>query len=736
MKNIIQLLGLTFLLIIMPFLPRAQNSPLEKANEYYGFMGYGLAIPLYEQVLEKDSSNSDVLFKLADCYRLSNNNPKALAAYAKVIKLPDAKPLHKYLYAQALMMAGKYSEAKTYMNAYAADERGKIFAKSCEDISQFYKYARYTKIRKMPYNSPQNDFSPAIWKNNTVVFSSSRERTQVVSYRNAWTGDRYDALFSAKLNVVGESYNVHFFNDNIQTRYNNGSPCFSNDGKYIYFTRNNIIDNEDIRGTDGVVHLKIFRATLDDKNEFGDVKEFKFNSNNYNCTHPAMNSNGTMLFFASDMPGGYGGMDIWVSIKKDTTWGQPINLGSKVNSAGNEVFPYIRNDKTLYYASNGLEGLGGLDIFSVEVGADGMPKVNSQNIGAPINSMADDFGIVFYPGADSGYFSSNFGNVNNDDDIFAFVTRPVKHITIQGTVTEYYSKELIPGAKVTLTNATGSVNESALADENGKFSFVGDYSTDYILNAEKEGYPNALPFNLSTPISEATPDITANLTLKKKPAKLLVHVYDAIDNTPLEAVNISMLDKASDKTESFYTASTGDCSFDLIGKKTGDSLTYKLTLTKSPYTDKVVNWKEKINKPSDTALSFSVGMTKKTVEGYITLNPIYFDFNKYNISSDAALELDKVVEFMKSHPEIKIELGSYTDCRGDAASNQVLSDNRATASMNYIVSKGISKDRITARGYGETKLVNSCACEGTIVSPCTEEEHALNRRTEFVIVGE
>ncbi len=334
-------------------------------------------------------------------------------------------------------------------------------------------------------------------------------------------------------------------------------------------------------------------------------------------------------------------MDLWVSYKKDSVWGQPINLGKNINTAANEVFPYLFNN-TLYFSSIRNEGMGGLDIYKVKIDDKGMPKESISNLGAPLNSTSDDFGIVFYPSADSGYFSSNFGNLNLDDDIYSFkIERPV--IKINGIALDIADKKGIPGTKVFLKDLNGKIIKEAITDKNGNYSLWTKVGYDYILVCQNEKYSDTISKEITTKVEEGISEINVDFSLKIKP--------------------------------------------------------------------KII----------------------KTIENYISINKIYFDFNKHNIRPDAAIELDKIVQFMKQNPNVTIQLSSHSDCRGDAKTNQNLSEKRAKETLNYMVSKGISKNRLSTKAYGESHLVKFCECEKDINVICTEEEHALNRRTEFIV---
>jgi len=736
MKKRIYIFGLLLIFFIAPALSYAQSGLLKSANELYDLLAFSDAIPKYVEVLQTDSMNAEALIKLANCYRLTNNNSKALQTYAKVVKLPEAQPIHMLFYAQELMAAGKYEEAKICMKEYTQDERGSIFSLSIENMKKFYRHIDNYDVKKVDFNSSRNDFSPSLWHNN-IVFSSSRERPNLISYKSAWTGHDFDALFITKQTTDGKFSKPQLFNKELQTRYNVATASFSNEGKHMYFTQNNIVNNEDIRDTNGRVNLKIFQVTLKDNEKFGDVKEFYYNSNAYNCAHPAINSNGTILYFSSDMPGGFGGMDIWVSFKKDSIWTIPENLGADYNSVGNELFPYIFKDSILYFSSNGKDGIGGLDIYKVLLNNQGMPNGKLKNIGAPINTPMDDFGIALLDDGQSGYYSSNFGNTNNDDDIYSFrIIKPF--VNIKGVVADNHTLMAIPFSKIVLKNETGDILDDVLANENGEFSFTATHAENYELEGQHNDYFSGMPVKVSTHIENVKTEIIANVSLSPKVnVNLNIYVSDVKDSKPLNNVTIQVVNTQNNETGIYTTSSIGECLINLTNIRLNDSLALKITLLKDDYVTKEIDKVYFIDKTDNIHLKASIGMIREgaKINDLIVINPIYFDFDKHNIRKDAAIELDKVVALMKQYPDIRIELGSHTDCRGKWDVNMRLSNKRAKSSANYIISRGISRNRVTYKGYGETKLINDCDCKGKSAKPCSKEDHALNRRTEFIIIG-
>ncbi|MGL5890670.1 MAG: tetratricopeptide repeat protein, partial [Bacteroidia bacterium] len=333
----------------------AQSGTLIKANKLYESKAYADAIPKYESVIERDSTQQEAIIRLADCYRLTNNTEKALKWYGKVVKLSSAQPIHNYYYGQMLMETGNYSEAQTYLAKYTADSRGDNQLKAIAAQASLLRYADCYNVAKLPaaVNSDKNDFSPAVYKNG-LVFTSARDRGSWIARRHSWTDRNFYYLYYSE-KKDGSYQNAGKFACKVKTKFNDGPVSFTTDAKTMYFTRNNLKGRKAQRSSDGIVKLKICTATLNsDGSTYTTVADLPFNSKDYNCAHPAISADGQTLYFASDMPGGMGGMDIWMVKMESGKWGAPVNLGSSVNTAGNEVFPYSAADGMLYFSSDGL----------------------------------------------------------------------------------------------------------------------------------------------------------------------------------------------------------------------------------------------------------------------------------------------------------------------------------------------------------------------------------------------
>lgn len=711
---------------------KTPSATLKKANKFFMAKAYSEAIPYYEKALKKDSTNAMILSNLGDCYRLTNNLNGQLLCYEKLLKTEEALPIHNLYYGQALTQNGQIELAKPYFENYNADARGKNLASSLEKTKDYEKNSDAYKIEMTEFNSLQNDFC-AVKYNEAIVFASSRNSTKWINKKHGWTSDSYLKLYATE-NISsgsGKFTKPTLFLGDLNSKYNDGPISFTKDFKKVFFTRNNSFKKS--LKDEATFKLKIYEADLGQKG-FDKTKELPFNSVNYNCAHPSISSDGNYLFFASDMPGGFGGMDIYYSKKEGDAWGTPINLGDKINTPGTEVFPFIAANGNLYFSSNGQNGLGGLDVYETLFKDEKIGKL--YNMGLPVNSTFDDFGIFLDDSLKSGYLSSNRKNGGMDDDIYYLnVLREVKRGKDVLLVTkDKNTGEIIPNIKLAFNQDT------IITNEKGEYLAFLEDNINYNLNFQKTDYLN-LKDSVSTK-SSSDYSFKKDLLLEKEiKVVLLAYMFDSKTNKPLKGAKITIKDLPN-KTiiDTYTTTPQGDYRRPLTGKKIGDKIVYQFTIEKPGFLTKTATFFYEIKGPGEILVNESLlNMSLVKLElgmdlaKMIEINPIYFDYAKSDIREDAALELDRIVRVMKEYPKVCIELGSHTDCRGDAESNLLLSQERALASVAYIVNKGIKKSRIVGKGFGESKIDNGCDCEGDVQSTCPEEVHAKNRKTECII---
>jgi outer membrane protein OmpA-like peptidoglycan-associated protein/tetratricopeptide (TPR) repeat protein len=711
----------------------AQTAAINSANKLYFKKLYIQAIPKYEGALKKDSSNAEVLINLGDCYRLTNNNRGQLICYSKLVKTGKAEEIHKLYYGQALMEAGKYDDAKRYMDEFKADGRGEAFSKAITNIQKFSKDANAYALSEFQYNTNYDDFCATIFLGDKIVFTSTRTKSTWITRKHGWTGNSYCHMYLTEKDAFGQYDTPAMFVAEYATKFNDGPFSTSKDGNTIFFTRNGTSKKE--QSLDGSQKLKIFQANII-KDDLQSLMSLKFNSNEYNCAHPSVSADGKTLYFASDMGGGQGGMDIWYcKLDASGAWGNPVNMGEKVNTKGNELFPSITDENILYFASNGHEGLGGLDVFETKIKEDKAGKV--YNMGKPVNSEHDDFAYNVYAEGKKAFLSSNRKTGGMNDDIYNVdVLRKVaRGKTVNFIVKNKETQEILPSTTIKLNTDSFTTNEK------GEFQFVLEEDVNYKLLVKREKYFD-IEDSLSTKTTPEGDEFTKTIELEKDPnLTLLAGIYDAKTGAGIEGVKIKIKDLAvSNDFELIKTEKNGEYKKPLKGKRIGDKLLYLVTIEKEGYVTKTTNFTYEIKKEGEIQMNELLALTIGKVEvgmdlaKMIDIKPIYFDLGKSTIRKDAAVELDKVVAVMKEYPAMIIELGAHTDCRGAAASNLKLSGARAKASAAYIVKQGIDKSRISGKGYGESKLLNSCGCEGKVKSTCTEFEHSQNRRTEFIIV--
>ena len=714
MKRFFSVWVLLSLIWVNPCLSQ-NNSPAVKADKLYKAFAYHEAIDEYLKVLAKEPDNATAIRNIADCYRLTNNSEKSEVYYAKVVKLADAKPIDKYHYAQSLMYNAKYDEAKKFFGEYSAvagsDERAKNSISAIDKIDEFFRDSAKSVISKILINSDKADFSPVFFHEG-IVFVSSRE-SMAKDRTHTWTGNPFLTLYYAQ----GKQANLRspeLFSKEIQSKFNDGPACFNQEGNELYLTRNSSsLSNRSER----VVKLKIVKSKFEE-GKWSEPTDLPFISNQYNTAHAWLAKDGKRLYFASDMPGGFGGMDLFYVDKNEDGWSAPVNLGNKINTKGNELFPFVNDDNTLYFASDGQVGLGGLDVYECKYSNGKWSE--PRNMGYPVNTHKDDFSLILDKEGSKGYLSSNRNGGKGDDDIY-FVEL-LKKIVVAGTVTDKKTGKPIEGADVILKDREGKEIARTLAKIDGTYEFELEYNKEYTLLAQKAGYSKETK-TVST-ISTRESKIVVDFQLQKLIFGVEGIVSDKETKEPLDKSNVVLLDDQDKEIGNVTTGPDGYYFFNL-----GPDKNYRVKASKEGYFSKseivsTVGKKEGIIKQD-------MPLEKIVLNKPIRLDNIYYDLAKWNIRPDAAKELDKLVQILKDNPTIVIELSSHTDCRASDAYNWDLSDKRAKSAAKYIVEVGkIAKERITGKGYGETMLINRCA-NGV---KCSEKEHQENRRTEFKVL--
>ena len=594
-----------FISILIAVNAFSQKNKIQKAYESYNAGEYNEAInqlsDAYNLIKDK-TEKAKILFYIAECYRKTNNPAKAANQYKKALGRDYPDPIAILYYADALKMNEKYEEAveeyKRYKERVPDDIRGENGINSCRMALAWIDNPSGYVVENMKFfNSKFNDFSPCFAKEDysVVYFTSSRENSSGNEQHGA-TGENFSDIYVSIKDRKGAWSTPVPLDENINSEFEDGTPLVANNFNTLYFTRCEASKSKSM----GCAILEATRSG----ESWGKAKAYNIESDSIVVAHPAITPDGLTMYFTSGMEGSIGGKDLWMVNRTSTgdDWGDPINVGDPINTLGDEVFPYVHPDGTLYFASNGHIGMGGLDIFKAKKAKSGEWEI--ENLRYPINSSADDFGITFEADVERGFFTSS-RNTRSGDEIYSFYLPPLK-FNIIGTVKDEKTNQPINGSKIKSIGSDGIQVETTTAPD-GTFKFMLKPNTDYVFVASKEGYLNG---------------------------------KDRETTKGLEA------------SKDFYPV---------------------IYLTS----------------------------TAKPIE--LSQSDVFYEFAKADLRPEAMVALDKLVEILnEDNPNITIELMSHSDYIGSDESNLVLSQQRAQSVVDYLISKGINANRLTAKGYGET----------------------------------
>lgn len=478
-------------------------------------------------------------------------------------------------------------------------------------------------------NSKQHEYGSGFFKQKYIIISA-KKIGGLGGDKDPLTGEPHTQIYCATIKKTGNLDRPTLYSRILNTNDNEGTITFTPDERTVYYTRSIM--------NDSIHNYQLFRARDAEGNgQWLGEEKMSISSDNYNVENPYMTKDGTKLYFASDMPGGFGGFDIYVvDVKPDGSLGAPINLGSNVNTDKNEKTPYIDNqNKYLYFASEGHNSMGGLDVFRAR-NVKG-EFVRPLNLGSTVNSTEDDYAFMM-ANKKRGYVTSAKANGVGGSDVYKVILNYNKQ-TLRGIVKDALTQTLATNSVVEVIDQDGNTVITKKIGKDGKFSIYVDPYEVYTIKTNKEGYEENIVAVETNSATERFFDVEVNL-----------------EQTEPEIVE--------------------------VGDKT-----------------------------------------------MIKIENIYFDFDKATIKPDSKISLDKIVRVLEENPKMKIEVNAHTDIRGSAPYNLRLSKRRAVSAMKYLISKGIKADRLISEGFGESQPIIDC-----ISKECTDEEHELNRRIEFVIV--
>ena len=622
-----------------------EKSSKELRGDKYSFIySYDKAIEAYKHTKKLTPEGQR---HLAEAYCKMNQDIESEIAYAKLVSLTEGVlPDDYFNYAMILKDNGKYEEAFVSMDKFAQlkpnDLRAKDYLAHKADLPNLLKDDGKYKLSTLSVNSDAEDFGTCYFK-NSLVFASTRSKAKMIKRTSNWNGLPFLDMYVSEVKD-NQLSKPQIFDKGLDGKLHDGPASFNKEGTFMAFTRNHYHD----KSKDKMIELQIYFTSLVD-GKWSNPIPFTYNNEAYSVGHPHLTENGNTLYFTSNMPGGFGGADIYRATKNEKgEWTKPENLGDKINTEGDETFPFLEEKNSNFlFTSNGRFGLGGMDIFIAKM--NGTSFSDATNAGSPLNSKYDDFSVIADGKTNKGYFSSNRAGGSGDDDIYTvdflkWIDAGKKLNGIAKDVSGYR----IPGTFITLLDEKGKTLDTLTTKDDAAYSFFVANDKQFKIVGKKETYKD------------------------------------------------------------------GESEANSFGKELIIQSDVILLKKEEPIADKI---KE--------------GADLAKIGGFKT---IYFDLDKYAIRPDAEVELNKIIKIMNKYPTMVVELGSHTDCRETIAYNQILSNKRAKASVDYI-KKGITKpERITGKGYGKSKLMNHCSCDGAIVSNCSEEEHQKNRRTEFIII--
>ncbi len=680
------LLLITFTILLTNSCKMLFEVPIDAETAFNGAQ-YTVAADLYKEEFEGEQdllAKARLAERIGDCYKYANQTAQAAEWYQQASGYSD-NPFLLYKYGLMLKATEDYKNAIQVFKEFAfsspADRalaRKQIIA--CENAIEWQKEDSTIKVFNLQdINTNASEYAPIIYKENGLVFTS--DRTDANGDKTyGWTGRDFSDLF-VSYNKKNEArwLTPQAFGDSLNTAYNEGTVTFTADFKGVYFSHCGSADSDQDE------YCKVYYSEEKGVGQWTiPERVFLFEEDSINIIQCHLTPDGKYLYFAADASDSFGDKDLYVAKKTIDGWGTPRNLGPEINTNGKEGSPFIHTDGRLYFASDGHLGMGGLDVFSAE--KDGKNWKNVKNLKTPINSPADDFGLIYAPTIqpeliDSieaiGYFASTRSGGKGNDDIYYFydeIPKEPEEVIVE-VDTPKQNIEVIPEIVI----------------------------QEYLLKGN---------------VKEQLYEIEGNSKSKK-----LNKV--AIPNAIVEVLGLSFESKIAERI-----VANAQGNFELLLEP---NMEYKITASSSGYFTKSITVNTKVTPSSNPEIIIANLVLDKIVQQQeIVIDNIYYDLNKANIREDAKPVLDELSILLKDNPALIIEFGSHTDSRGTARYNQQLSQERAESVVNYLTSRGIDRRRLQAKGYGESQLVNNCA-DGV---NCTEEEHQQNRRTTFKVVGE
>ncbi|WP_303318202.1 OmpA family protein [Flavivirga abyssicola] len=670
--------NITFIIISLFFIQVSFGQKKTRADRFFEKGDYSNAAKYYEEEIKKER-HKKAIENIAVCYyntfeyRLASRYLKQLVKGKYGEKDKTYNNEYNFKLYQVLSALGDYETGLDYFKRYKENLSVSLDASESIEIIEAFKLKNPDyKIKKSPFNSESSDFG-AVKFNDTVYFTSDRDNKKLLRKKYKWTHQSFLDIYAVKVDENNDTIgSIKPLPKTINSKLHEGNFCFTSDGNTLYISRSNYTDGKKEFNEQSNNNIHLYKTTRVN-GKWGKLEKLPFNKNGFSYQHPALSPDDKKLYFSSDIEGGYGSFDLYyVAIEVDGTIGEPVNLGQTINTENREHFPFISQEGNLFFASNGHLGLGMLDNFVSE-------RVNNAftkpiNLGAPINSRYDDFSLNYY-NAKEGFFSTNRNKKN--DEIFKFKQTGevfIREYINRFEVRDLETKAYIPNTEVVLKDKKGVEKYTNTLDSLAFFN-INLLANNYEFSANNEAYT---PNTLNVTVAEAQDQIHV-LYLKKIPPPPPIDPVEAL----IEEKKIDKKLKEEDPER-----------FELLTDVEGPPVIEK-----------------------DGKLFFQ-------------LEPIYFNFDMWNIRADSKKILDELAAKLERYPNIYLKISSHTDSRGTVRYNQILSERRAESTRNYLALEGfINARRMKFQGFGELEPIVPCP-----MLDCTDDEHQLNRRSEFEIV--
>lgn len=695
------------------------------ADRYYQRMAYAQAKAEYVIAAKLGAVNQHVVKRLADCSMKLGDTADGEIWYAQVVKFLNREPQDLYMYAQALKGNGKYAEAEEWMDRYLATTDADGMPKKSNIVDFAKKFTanmdRFT-VSSVSVNSAKDDMAPTWDGKDRLLFASSRDSSVGMKWRSAWNDQPFLALYEARRQPDGDLVDAQRIQGSVNSKLDEGPCVVAPDGS-LWYTRTSTA-----RSKSRIHRLSILHAQQEGGGWNG-ATPFLYNNPECSVGHPAISADGKWFFFISDMPGGYGGTDIYACKDMGGQWGEPRNLGPGVNTGGNELFPFMAADGTLYFASNGLPGLGGLDIFAAKRGVNGDFPF-SVNVGAPVNGPKDDFGFVIDAANATGYFSSDRPGGAGGDDIYAFrMHYPLEErFLCTGTVIDDGDAEVVPDAMVDLLDKDGNVVESGRSDNTGRYSFPVKENKEYAVRARMPGHYDGW-VHLSTEDIRQRQILARDVHLVPEAGIWLRGTVKFKDKLGfMEGAKVSVVNLSSFYSEVRTTEAGGDFLFRVQPNEQFEVMVEKTGFFSISVPVNTAGMKQGI---IDVGEVKDLAMEPMVPGKVLPLKYVAWTDGGTALSPAAKAELDQLADRMQVNPALSIEVAVNADTRKKADAALQLTQARAKVIEAYLRSKGAPKERLTVKGYGITRPVNPC---GPGVN-CTDQQHAENERVEYMVTG-